>query len=545
MKAFARRIINRVWIAGCAREHAHFNNALGRVEETQRNYLLNLLRHNARTQFGEKHGFSKINTVAEFQQRVAQNSYEMLTPYIEAITRGETKVLTADPVRLFQPTSGSTSGTKLIPWTDTVAKEFRHGINPWLASLYQRQPALLDGTAYWSISPPATPQQTCGRLRVGFEHDADYLGFFGRKCFSLVSAVPPEVANCRDMTEFRTRTLLSLLADENLSLISVWSPTFLTTLLEDFIARQDEILKMLAQRELPGARQRYEFLKAIAWESRHSFPFEQVWPELKVISCWTHGSSSIYAENLRRYFPSVEIQGKGLIATEAFVSVPLHKDSDPVLAVTSHFFEFQDLETNTIFQAHQLTAGREYQVIVTTGGGLYRYPLGDRIRVTGSIHGAPCFTFINRDGPVSDLFGEKLHTGFVEKVVRRAIAQQNIDARFFLLAPVADAQLGTSYTLFIEADSIPNPAGLQHNLEHGLAENFHYAHCRSLGQISPVRLFHIQQVTQSAGSVFLQEMQDRGIKAGNAKVTPLDGHFGWERRFHGKYVSSQMNSSRS
>jgi hypothetical protein len=40
-------------------------------------------------------------------------------------------------------------------------------------------------------------------------------------------------------------------------------------------------------------------------------------------------------------------------------------------------------------------------------------------------------------------------------------------------------------------------------------------------------------------------MQDRGIKAGNAKVTPLDGHFGWERRFHGKYVSSQMNSSRS
>ena len=536
MKTFARRIINRAWIATCAREHARFSDALERVEGTQRNYLLNLLRRNAQTKFGKKYCFSKIGTVAEFQQRVPQNSYEMLTLYIEAIARGETKVLTADPVRLFQPTSGSTSGTKMIPWTDTVAKEFRCGINPWLASLYQCQPALLDGTSYWSISPPVTPQRTCGRLRVGFEHDAEYLGFWGRKFFSLVSAVPPEVAHCRDMVEFRTHTLLNMLADENLRLISVWSPTFLTVLLEDFVARQDEILKILPQCGLPEARRRSEFLKAIVREGPRSFTFEQVWPNLKVISCWSHGSSAIFAENLRRFFPSVEIQGKGLVATEAFVSLPFLKDSDPVLAVTAHFFEFQDPDTNAISLAHQLIAGREYQVIVTTGGGLYRYPLGDRICVTGFVHGAPCFQFINREGSVSDLFGEKLQADFVEKVIRRAIAQQNSDARFFLLAPVADAQLGTSYTLFIEVDSITNPAGLKHHLEHGLAENIHYSHCRRLGQLSPIRLFQIQRATQSAGSVFLQEMQDRGIKVGNAKVIPLDGKLGWEHRFQGKFV---------
>ena len=537
MKTFARRIINRAWIAACSREQARFSRALERVEETQTRYLLDLLRRNARTQFGEKHNFSKITTVAEYQQRVPQNPFETLAPYIEAIARGEAKVLTADPVRLFQPTSGSTSGTKLIPWTDPVAKEFRRGINPWLAALYKRQPALFDGTAYWSISPPIAPQQTCGRLRVGFDHDAEYLGFLGRKLFSLVSAVPAEVAQCRDMVEFRSRTLLHLLADKNLRLISVWSPTFLTVLLEDFVARQDEILKMLFQSGLPGAQERSEVLKAIARESRRSFAFEQAWPNLKVISCWTHGSSAIYAENLRRYFPAVEIQGKGLVATEAFLSLPFCEGFDPVLAVTSHFVEFQDPDTSAISLAHQLVAGREYQVIVTTGGGLYRYPLGDRIRVTGFLHGAPCFQFISREGLVSDLFGEKLNAGFVEKVTRRAIAQQNIDVRFFLLAPVADAQLGASYTLFIEADSILNPVKLGHQLETGLAENFHYSHCRNLGQISPARLFHIQSATPSAGSVFLQEMQARGIKAGNAKTTPLDGHFGWERRFHGKFVA--------
>ncbi len=537
MKTFVRQIINRVWIAACSREQARFARALEQVEETQRRYLLNLLRRNERTQFGEKFNFSKIATVAEYQQRVPQNNYETLTPFIEAIARGDPNVLTADPVRLFQPTSGSTSGTKLIPWTDPVAREFRRSINPWLAALYQRQPALLDGTAYWSISPPVAPPRTSGQLRAGFDHDAEYLGFLGRKLFSLVSAVPAEVAQCRDMVEFRTRTLLHLLADENLRLISVWSPTFLTVLLEDFIARQDEILKMLFQCGLPGARRRSEFLKAIARESPRPFPFEEVWPKLQVISCWTHGSSAIPAENMRRFFPTVEIQGKGLVATEAFVSLPFREGFDPVLAVTSHFFEFQDPDTKAISLAHQLVAGREYRVIVTTGGGLYRYPLGDRIRVTGFIHGAPCFQFISREGLVSDLFGEKLHAGFVEKVIRRALARQNIDVQFLLLAPVADVQFGTSYTLFIETDSIPNPAGLQHHLESGLAENFHYAHCRNLGQISPARLFHIQPATPSAGSVFLQAMQARGIKAGNAKMTPLDGHFGWDRRFRGTFVS--------
>ena len=537
MKTFAQRIINRVWIAACAREHARFSAALERVEETQRRCLLNLLRRNARTQFGEKHGFSEIATVAEYQQRVPQNAYESLTPYIEAIARGESNVLTADPVRLFQPTSGSTSGTKLIPWTDTVAREFRRGIKPWLAALYQRQPALLDGTAYWSISPPIAPRQTGGQLRVGFDHDAEYLGFLGRKLFSLVSAVPAEVAQCRDMVEFRTRTLLHLLADENLRLISVWSPTFLTVLLEDFAARQDEILKMLSQCGLPGAQRRFECLKAIARKDTRPLPFEQVWPKLQVISCWTRGPSAIPAENLRRFFPRVEIQGKGLVATEAFVSLPFRENSDPVLAVTSHFFEFQDPDTKAISLAHQLVAGREYQVIVTTGGGLYRYPLGDRIRVTGFLHGTPCFQFISREGSMSDLFGEKLHAGFVENVIRQAIARQNIDARFVLLAPVADARLGTGYTLFIEADLIPHPAGLQQQLEDGLAGNFHYSHCRNLGQISPARLFHIQRTVPSAGSVFLQQMQERGIKAGNAKTTPLDGHFGWERRFLGQFVA--------
>lgn len=533
MKTFARRIINRAWMAVCSREQVRFSAALKRVEETQRRYLLALLRRNAGTQFGAKHNFSQIASVAEYQQRVPLNPYEIFTPYIEAIARGEANVLTTDPVRLFQPTSGSTSGSKLIPWTRAAGNEFRRGIHPWLAALYQRQPALLKGTAYWSISPPATPLRTHGRLRVGFDHDAEYLGFLGKQLFSLVSSVPSSVAVCRDVNKFRTRTLLSLLANEDLCLISVWSPTFLTTLLEDFVARQDEILELLAKSSLSNARRRSELIRTVVQDSRGPIAFEQVWPNLKIVSCWTHGSSAIYAENLRRFFPTVEIQGKGLVATEAFVSLPFQEQADPVLAVTSHFFEFQNPVTMEISLAHELAVGSEYLVVVTTGSGLYRYPLGDRIHVTGFVHGAPCFRFICREGLVSDLFGEKLHAAFVGKVVHHALAQQNIHPSFLLLAPVTDHQHGTGYTLFIESDSVPDPAVLKQLLETGLAENFHYAHCRKLGQLSPVRLFQIGKNSKPAEIVYFEATQNSQIKSGDVKMSLLDCHPGWERRFGG------------
>jgi len=145
LKTFARRIINKAWITACSREQARFSNALEHVEETQRHYLLNLLRRNARTQFGEKHNFSKIATVAEYQQRVPQNTYETLTPYIEAIARGEPNVLTADPVRLFQPTSGSISGTKLVPWTDRLQES-----SPGHQSLAGRALQTPAGAAGWN-----------------------------------------------------------------------------------------------------------------------------------------------------------------------------------------------------------------------------------------------------------------------------------------------------------------------------------------------------------------------------------------------------------
>ena len=172
---------------------------------------------------------------------------------------------------------------------------------------------------------------------------------------------------------------------------------------------------------------------------------------------------------------------------------------------------------------------------IATGGGLYRYPLGDRIRVTGFVQETRCFRFVGRDEYVSDHFGEKLSAAFVEKVVSQAVAALNLKASFLLLAPTATDQ-GTGYALFIAAKSIPDPPALMRLVQAGLAENFHYQKCREPGQLSALRLYHVDGGGISPAAVFHEVLRSRGTKLGAIKPSLLDRHLGWEMRLNGRFI---------
>src|SRR5690606_23717403 len=77
----------------------------------------------------------------------------------------------------------------------------------------------------------------------------------------------------------------------------------------------------------------------------------QIWPRLALLSCWADGPAARFADQLQARLPHVTLQPKGLLATEAMVSLPWLDDVDDtdgtddagaVLAVTSHFLEFLD-----------------------------------------------------------------------------------------------------------------------------------------------------------------------------------------------------------
>ncbi len=531
-------IANSLWLASSLPASTRFRAALHRPAETQRQLLQNYVARNADTLFGRAHGFSEIKSYREFAQRVPLNGYDDLKPWINRIRRGEKNVLTAEPVTHLVPTSGSTDARKLIPFTTALQQEFNRAIGPWIVDLASRYPSIAFGSAYWSISPALTVDaDEQSAVPIGFEDDSAYLGGIRKQLVNAVMAVPSEMQKVFDMEQFRYLTLLCLLRKRDLSFISVWHPSFLSLLLDTLPAFWDHLMEDIKE----GSCRYTKFLPKALLYSLKLRPLPQlvkelvkanptqpatVWPHLKIISCWGGGYAQFSQADLARRLPATIIQSKGLLATECVVTIP-YGELYP-LAITSHFFEFIDGHRRVCL-ADELQEGQTYEVIVTTSGGLWRYRLGDLVQVTGFVGKTPSLNFLGRTGDISDRYGEKLSEGFVADTIQAVTASLPSPPRFALLAP-DDTTLGCCYTLYIEGNIVGESA---EQLERKLCENVHYAWCRKLGQLQPLRIFSIK----SGGyETFITRQQLGGKRMGEIKPCVLSTENGWTQRFCGDYL---------
>lgn len=252
-----------------------------------------------------------------------------------------------------------------------------------------------------------------------------------------------------------------------------------------------------------------------------------LWPGLRVISCWCDAKASPYAKQLHQLFPHSLIQPKGLLATECIVSFPLAGKKGAILSIHSHFFEFRSLEDGKLYLAHQLRKNISYEVIVTTGGGLYRYELHDIIQVTGFTGGIPRLRFCGKNDTISDLFGEKLHEVFVAQVLQNC----GLRGEFALMAPETDR-----YVLYAHGGNLPDPE----RLDTLLRKNFHYDYCRNLGQLKSPRIYRL---TGNSQQEYFQRCMERGQKLGDIKPMLLASCGGWADYFTGGFTDEKNKES--
>lgn len=524
-------LANRLWLFTSRRAAKDFHHASRNVAQTQTRLLQSYLTQNQTT------AYLKPQLPITNYQSLPLTTYENYLPYIERLANDEPNILTRDPVQLFELSSGSTSASKMIPYTRTLQREFRLALSTWIHDLYTHHPALMAGPAYWSISPLTSgPRRTPAGIPIGFEEDSAYLGSFGSVIESSLMAVPSFVKHIQDMDDFRYVALLYLLRREDLRLISVWNPTFLTLLLAPLETWWESLLKDIAdgtivppnQSPIPNSqfpnKPRSRTLSKLSPTN-----YSSIWQHLSLISCWADGASEPYAKELQSHFPNVTIQPKGLLATEAFVSFPLTGHGN-VLAITSHYFEFL-AENGDVLLAHQLEKGQTYSVIVTTGGGLYRYQLNDIVEVTDFYNQIPCVKFIGKADKVSDYFGEKLNEQFVAGVLKELFGKYNLNPIFYMLAP--DDTPPFHYTLYLELDSrtieLPD---LPTQLDNVLRTNFHYDYCRRLGQLAETQ---IVQVKDGSGA-YINACQQRGQKLGDIKASVLQRSTGWGEWFSSPFT---------
>lgn len=527
--------VNAMWWLANGPEHWRYRAALREPGATQRRLLMGYLRRNADTEYGRRWGFADIRSPEEYQARVPLTDHDDYAARVDRIAGGEQEILTRQSVTLLQPSSGSTAAAKLIPYTAELRAEFGRAIAPWVCDLFGRDRSLIRGSAYWSITPATSRRRRTTRIPVGFKEDSAYLGGGLKRLVDATLAVPADVCRIRDMDAFRYITLRFLLARRDLRLVSIWHPSFLSLLLDALPQRWDALLGDVRAGELtpPGvappavrarlaSRVRPRRRRAAELAATGPDDVRRIWPHLSLVSCWADGHAALGLPDLQRRLPGVAIQPKGLIATEGIVTVP-YAGAHP-LAVRSHFFEFltDDGEARL---AHQLEQGGVYRVVLTTGGGLYRYQLHDRVKVTGFLKRTPSLRFVGREDHVSDLCGEKLSEGFVASVVGRVLS--GVNPSFAMLAPDRGG-----YTLFIAAQSVPPTVPVE--LEAALQENPHYRYCVELGQLRPARVF---VAGDDAAARYLERCRRLGRRLGDIKPVALSTRGDWADVFSGRLLS--------
>ncbi|MEQ5118391.1 GH3 family domain-containing protein [Morganella morganii] len=488
----------------------------GTLRERQFRWLSACLAANAACEYGQRYHFSAVKSVTDYQQNVPLTTYSELSSLITRMTDGEENLLCSAPVPAFELTGGSHSGGKLLPYTSAGLTDFRLAVTGWLRDVTRRFD-LTSGHVYWALSPAVTrmTKTPCG-IPVG-GGDALYLGADNLAAFSELSAVPLTLAQVEDAPDWQLLTLVYLLRCPDLRLISVWSPVFLFPLLTALDTRQAEISALLRD----GGEIAGHFLSAdpAALMRYRQYLQEQntalLWPQLALISCWDQAASASPAQALMMRFPGVTLQGKGLLSTEAVITVP-SDCGDPQLSADSNFYEFRR-DNGQIYLADELLPGETYSVIVTTNSGLYRYQTDDLVLCTGHTpEGLPQLRFCGREGICSDLVGEKLTEPFV-------CAGLPPSQDFAVLA--ADEQ---GYVLLLSDTSAETQAQVYcEEMERYLCTNPQYHYARRIGQLKPLTFLRLHQ---PAEHYFHRQLQ-RGKRLGEIKIPALLTSSDWRAMF--------------
>jgi hypothetical protein len=410
----------RLW---CNVHRTQFVKATQSIEATQLVILKSILKQTHDAPAHVQYDLKPNTNWKTFAKNVPITDYKHWQPWIQHDAATLSNNLSQSPVERHQPTSGSTSAIKWIPYSRQFLAEVNNALMPWIGDLYQAHPGIRQGYHYWSVS--WVPTSLRGDVDENVNDDLKVLPWWKRWIAAQYMAVPDSVAQSDSSEDTIFATLAWLITRRDLSFLSVWSPTFALSLIEQLVAHKDELIQVLksghwlersgslSSTPCPRCPESASLLSAMN-NAINAAELEQLWPHLALISCWDTASSNVWANKLQDKFPNARLQGKGLWATEGAVTIPFAGKYP--LTVNSHYYEFLDVNSNIVVPSWLLEKGMEVSPILTTGTGFLRYKLNDKLLVSDFFNQSPCFEFKGRmDG--TDLAGEKISCDMAQSII--------------------------------------------------------------------------------------------------------------------------------
>lgn len=420
-----------------------------RASDVEELVLMNILADNKNTDYGLRHGFAGITSKKEYKDAVPLSTYDNYRKDIEKLAAGETNILTSEPVKYFGLTSGTTGTQKMIP------------VTPRSHRIVAEHMGLLMQGVLFNIIPDSRRFDrglmlintvTSGLTPAGIPTGAGTSGGMQsmKRLFPYLWTSPAEIFEIKSQPDANYLHLLFALKHKNLMYIGA---PFASAVLElfkqlekcwprlvDDLSRgsiNEEIhLDLPARHRLqktlrPDRARADELIKE--FEQGFAGIARRIWPRLLYINSVAGGSFSIYAKKLEQYLAGIPIYSAVYGATEVFIGISLEPgETTYVLTPRTAYHEFiplkfaDEINPQTL-DLEDLTVGECYEVAVTSFSGLYRYRLGDIVKVVGYYNECPVIEFLYRKGQLLNLTGEKTSEQAVCHAVFQAAARTGVE----------------------------------------------------------------------------------------------------------------------
>ena len=390
---------------------AEMNSFLNNGEMIQRKLLSSLTTTAQNTEIGRKYGFSEIKeNYRLFAERVPVIDYEGLKPYVERMLAGEQNLIWSSNIEWFAKSSGTTNDkSKYIPVSKEALRDCHYkGGKSSVASYFNLNPQsrLFDGKA----------------LILGGSHEiSNFEG--GYRCGDLSAILIQNIPQLANYVRVPSK---------DIALMSEWESKLekiaATTVNENVTS-------------LSGVPSWFMVLiKKILHDNGKQY-LTEIWPNLEL---FFHGGISFapYREQYKRLIPSDKMfYIETYNASEGFFAIQNSLDERTMLLLIDLgiFYEFIplseiDSDNPKVLPYWEVEKGENYALVITTNSGLWRYIIGDTVKVE-SVNPVK-ITISGRVKHFINAFGEELMVANADKGLAKACSETGAVISNYTAAPV-------------------------------------------------------------------------------------------------------------
>ncbi|KAJ4980877.1 hypothetical protein NE237_031714 [Protea cynaroides] len=437
------------------------------ADQVQQRVLAEILSRSAHVEYLQRHGLNGRIDRESFKKLLPVVTYEDLQPDLNRISNGDTSpILCAQPISEFLTSSGTSGGERKLMPTIEEELERRSLIYSLLMPVMdQFVPGLEQGKGMYFLFIKSEAKTPCGLVARPVLTSYYKSSHFKDRPYDPYTnyTSPNETILCSDSYQSMYSQLLCGLCQhkEVLRVGAVFASGFIRAI--RFLEKHWTLLcndirtgSMNPQITDPSVREAVskilkpnpklaDFIENECSRDSWQGIIKRLWPNTKYIDVIVTGTMSQYIPTIDNYSNGIPLVCTMYASSECYFGLnlrPLCKPSEVsyTLLPNMGYFEFlpvnrnngvtnsislptslNDREQQELVDLVDVKLGQEYELVVTTYAGLYRYQVGDVLRVAGFKNKAPQFNFVCRKNVVLSIDSDKTDEVELQNAVKNAV----------------------------------------------------------------------------------------------------------------------------